>query len=749
MRFSQKLMLGVSCMGIACALCEPAAAQAADVGAAAQAGEQASGASAGAQTAAPAVGLEEIVVTAQRRAENLQDVPISVAVATAAQLQAAGVASVTTLKMALPGVDVQRNNGYAIPVIRGIGSKGVAPGLEPPVAFYVDDVYIANQTSTLLSLNNIEQVEALKGPQGTLFGRNATAGLIQITTRDPSQDLSGKLDVSYGNYDTFRATAYLGGGVAPNLVGDLAATIGAMGKGYGQNLFTGQDVYKVDRDLGLRSKWIFTPGSATSFRLILDYTDQKNSNNATRLPRGSTAPAPFGPTYGGRHWDIATEQPLTRFKGGGASLRIDHDLDALRVASITAYRRSEAFIAFDADYTPTVGRYITLIQRDWQFSQELQLLSAPSSRVTWVAGAYYFAANSTYDPLNLYFKGVAAGPAPVSPVQIDTLSAHKTDSISGFGQATAEITEGLRFTAGLRYTSEKRTLADAVQIITQRNGGLVVVPFADREKRFNKLTWRLAVDYDINDDVLAYASYNRGFKSGGFNAGVLTIPFFNPEVLDSYEAGLKTNLFERRARFNVASFYYDYKDIQVQRNVNGATGLYNSGPAKIYGLEAEFEVRPARGLDLRATYQFIPHAEYRDFPAAVVAVPRAAGGYTLTTGPATGNRVALSPKHTLGLSADYTVELQSGQLGLNISYYYNGGYYHEPDNVTRQKSYNLVNGSIRYTSGDRWSATLWGNNLTNAVVANVDGIQSFGATGIRRASYAPPRTFGVTLGYSF
>ncbi|WP_313805163.1 TonB-dependent receptor [Sphingobium sp.] len=743
MKSVNSLYLDVSAIGLLAAVCMPACVQAAS----AQIAEE-GGATRGNGTT-DNVGLQEIIVTAQRRSENLQKVPIAVAVATADQLKASGVSSMVDLKVALPGVDVQRNNGFALPIIRGIAFKGVSAGLEPSVAIYVDDVYIAAQTSTMFSLSNIAQVEALKGPQGTLFGRNTTAGLLQVKTRDPGDALSGNVSLSYGNYDTIRANAYVGGPLSDTASADIAMTYSTMGEGYGTNLLNGRDVYKVDHDIGIRSKWVFTPSDRTKIRIIFDYTDQKSSNNATRLPVGGTAPAPYGPSYGGSPWDVSGEQPLTHFQGGGGSLRIDQDLGGVRLASISAYRRSDTLLNFDVDYTPANGRYIAFTQKDWQFSQELQLLSPDSSPIQWVAGAYYFKGSSGYDPFNFYFRGVAVPPAgPVAGLnRINLYSYHKADSVSGFGQATAPIFDGLKFTAGLRYTSEKKSLVDAVQTMYFQNGSIVPQVFPDASLHFKKLTWRLALDYQITNDTMAYISYNRGFKSGGFNANTPAIPAFSPEILDSYEAGLKTTFLDRRARLNLGAFYYDFKDLQVQRNVNGNTGVYNSGPAREYGFEGELELRPVEGLNLHATYQFIPDAEYKDFPLAVIAVTRVAGGYSLTTGSATGNRLALSPKHTLGLAADYAVKLASGELGFNAGYYYNSGFFHEPDNATRQKAYNLINASIRYRTDSGLSLSVWGNNLSNAVVANVDGVQSFGATGIRRASYAPPRTYGVTLGF--
>ena len=693
-------------------------------------------------------GLTEIVVTAQKRTENLQRVPVAVSVVTASQLAASGVTDIRNLKMAVPGVEIQTLTSFALPIIRGVGNRATIAGVEAPNAFYMDGVYYATSTSTMLAFNNISQIEVLKGPQGTLFGRNATGGLIQITTRDPSPDFSGEASVSLGNYETLTSNDYITGGIAPGVNADLAVHVTTMGKGYGTNLFNGKDVYKTNRDLGFRSKWLFKLGSETTARLIGDYADVKNSNNALRFKEGTTLPAPFGPAYGGSPWDIDTDvQPLTRLKTGGASLRVDQGLGDYKIVSISAYRLTKMSVDFDIDYTRTRGRYVAASFRDWQFSQELQLLSPTGKVIDWLAGLYYFKANSK----SLLRSGIE-GPAisPVAMVQrVETRAQQGTDSISGFGQANIRILDGLKGTVGLRYTSEKRLLTDASQVNTLTSGAQVVaVPLTNLTKRFNKLTWRFALAYELSSRMLTYVSYNRGFKSGGFNAGALTLPPFDPEVLDAYEIGVKSEAFDRHLRLNVAGFWYDYKDVQVQRTVAGSTGLYNSGKVKQYGAEADLEARPTSALSIRLVYQYL-YGEYKNFPNAIVAAPRQAGGYSITTGDVTGNQVGLTPRSTLSANVSYAIPVGSKELTLNASYYYNSGYYNEPDNATRQPSYSLVNASAQYKFNNGLSLMVWGNNLTDKAVSTFDGIQNYGATGTNRVGYNAPRTYGITADFKF
>lgn len=560
--------------------------------------------------------LEDIVVTAQRREQNLQKVPISVAVASSARLQAAGIADVQSLKVVMPGVEVQSNQGSALPIIRGVGTKGTGGGIETPIAVYVDDVYYAAANANIFSFNNIAQVEVLKGPQGTLFGRNATGGLIHIRTKDPQQDFSGQVNVSYGNYQTFTGNAYVTGGLTPDIAMDFAIIGVAMGDGYGENLFNGKDVYKVSHEVGVRSKILADLDEDTRVRLIFDYSDSKSSMAAQRLDMGATAPAPFGPAYGGSAWDTNLDaQPYIKSRNGGVSARIDHDFAAVRVSSITAYRQSRFRTEFDQDQTPTRGRVINILNKDKQFSQELQIQSIGSGPLTWLLGAYYFNASSAYP---YYFQDLL-GPA-IGANQITrnaTVSEQGTDSIAGFAQATYRLTDRLSLTGGLRYTSEKRALEDASLTSTLTTGATIVqIPPTNLSARFNKLTWRAVLDYQFSDAVLGYISANRGFKSGGYNTLNITLPSFRPEVLDAYEAGLKTTLFDRRVRLNVAGYYYDYKDVQVQRASPAGTGTANGTNAELYGVDIDLEARVTEALRINAGYQY-NHGRYGDFPGSM------------------------------------------------------------------------------------------------------------------------------------
>src|ERR1700722_20202412 len=489
--------------------------------------------------------LQEIVVTAQRRRENLQDVPITVTAVSADSLTAVGITNTADLVNVVPGMLVQTSAGYSLPHLRGVGITAIGAGIENSVALYVDGVYRGVSSSDAVSLNNIAQVEVEKGPQGTLFGRNATGGLIQVTTLDPTSDFSASAHVGYGNYHTVRSDGYISGGT-DFLAADLAVQSTHQGEGYGTNLGTGQDINRIDLDLSVRSKWVLHPVDGTKLTLILDNAETDNSLSALRnyqnfpniyYPPGST---PNLPTL-----DVNDDaQPLRRMHEQGASLQLDQDLNSVQLVNTVAYRRDLYTYNVDFDLGPQPYSVNDTRQEDNQLTEELRLLSNSTGPLTWMTGLFYYGAHNGFEPQNIYFSGTAVNPAkPVTHIFNETVQT--THSVALFGQATQKLTEATALTVGLRYTEEKRALLGAE---TGYLNGVIPVSLANVDTNFrtHTPTWRIALDHHFTDDVNGYVSYNRGFKSGGYNVPAPALPAYSPEKLDAYEAGLKTQFLERR-----------------------------------------------------------------------------------------------------------------------------------------------------------------------------------------------------------
>src|SRR6267154_3892524 len=332
--------------------------------------------------------IPEIIVTAQRRNENLQDVPIAVSAVSAAQLEMQGITSTLDIGRAVPSLIVTQTFGYVLPRIRGVGNSVVGAGFESGVATYVDGVYLAAAPAGLLSLNNIEQIEVLKGPQGTLFGRNATGGLVSIIARAPSSTPGGTIELSYGDYQTATTNFYLTAGLGRSVAADFAGHISTQGQGYGINRFNGRDVNRMDNDTALRSSLLITPSEDTKIRLTLDYEQNRGSvYGAVRLAPGTSTIFPQGPIQSA--WDVDSDlQPFNQYKGGGVTARIEQNLGFAQLTSITAYRESDNVVVFDGDGTATPGVGLYEGQRDYQRSEEINLASTSSSRFKWVGGLY-------------------------------------------------------------------------------------------------------------------------------------------------------------------------------------------------------------------------------------------------------------------------------------------------------------------------------------------------------------------------
>jgi outer membrane receptor protein involved in Fe transport len=716
------------------------------IGSPAAAADQAAPAAQPDSGAANTVG--DIVVTAQRRSERLQNVPIAVAAINGTQLAAKGINNVLDLGKAVPTLSVSNEVGFTVTSLRGIGSTAIGPSLENPVSIYVDGVYYASTSSLAFDLVNIERVEVLKGPQGTLFGRNATAGLIQVITRDPDQSTMVSGHLSYGNYQTVRGDLYLSGPITDTLAADLSMQGSAMGKGYGKNLYNGKDISQNLHNFTVRSKWVWTPLDGTKATLIADYGDQRNSMNGPSLSPG-TIPNPLtgGAIKTGNPRDIDENvQPLLANRNGGASLKIEQDLGFATLSNLAAYRRAKTRNRFDVDYTPAPYLNADLYIDEKQFSDEVQLASNGGGRFKWQAGLFYFDGHGAYEPSGVDFGfGADAAHNPVYPLEyLSTFANQHTTSVAGYGQATWEFLPATNLTGGARYTYEKRTIVGRTDAALVGNVSIGTIATENDRISFRKPTFRIALDHRFSPEVMIYASFNTGFRSGGFNTQNLGDPAFQPETLKAYEAGIKTDLFDRRLRLNLDGFYYDYKNIQVQKVGLSTTGIINGAGAHDYGIEADFEALITPAFRISGSAAAI-HARFTDFANAPLSIP--AGGVPVTIGSAKDNQLPKAPGFQGMLAGDYRIELPRGRIDLNANLSYNSGYYLEADNIQRQRAFTQLGASATWTApGDRFSVKVWGVNLTDKLVEGYGGTLS---DGTHSFFYEPPRTYGVTFGFNF
>jgi iron complex outermembrane recepter protein len=688
--------------------------------------------------------IQEIIVTAQRRKENLQDVPITVQAFSDTQLLATGVTSSADLPMVTPGLVFGQQIGLAQPFLRGVGSVAVSPGLENPVATYVDDVYYGPLLGGVVNLANVDQVEVDKGPQGTLFGRNATGGLIQIKTKDPSQDFNGSVAVTYGNYKTVGSDIYLTGGVTSDLATDLAANFVDQGQGYGRNIVTGTDINRT-QEVDLRNKWLFTPSRDTEIKLILDFERNKNSDAFATAP-GTT---PVGaPMHTVNPQNIAAYyQPFGTLNEWGASIHVRQGIDDVgQFISITAYRHVEEFnqgvatLAVD----PSLAISATADEVHHQFSQEFQFASPEGSKINWVTGAYFFDSLSAWQPLT-----VTGGYVYPYAYILDT-SDQRAVSGALYGQGTIEVLPATDLTVGARYTYERHSIVLGTIGATYPGYEEYAYSLKDTPDpiSFEKPTWRLALDHHFTSDLMGYISYNRGFKSGGFNDIAFPANEFLPETLDAYEVGAKANLFGNRLQLNTSAFVYNYKNMQNSIYYAESEFIYNSAEAKMYGIDSEGKVGVTKDLAITASAEWL-HTYYASFPNANISTPVPGGGTVYSMDPplgAKGHHLPLAPDATVSIGVDYTVETGFGDIIFNVTDAYNSGWFGEPDNRLHQPSYNLLNTRISWDSTDKTdTVSFWGKNLTNVNYLTALASSPNGDYGV----FAPPRTYGITVSKKF
>jgi iron complex outermembrane receptor protein len=736
-----------------------------------------------AQAPAANTGLGEIVVTAQKRQEKAQNVPIALTALGTAELKAAGIVDTQSLRAAVPALNVTvAAGGYALPRIRGIGATGQGPGIENPVAVYVDGAYYGASFGVLQSLFDAKQVTVLKGPQGTLFGRNATGGLIQITTQGPSKEWTGKAEMGYDNFQTMGTAAYLSGPLSDNLAFSVSGQYENRGKGWGKNLYTGHDINKGEQYV-MRGKLQWQPGPDTDILLSIDSNGRNSSEPAFRNfglnTLGQNVTSQIVALGGNPNTDIyADVDPSLRTRQSGGALTVEQGLGAVKVKSITAYRRSTIASTFDPDGTTTPYLRINNNQYDRQLTQELNVMSSGPGKLQWVLGGFYMWDSAGTEP------GRTTGTRTFGDNgYTDNFNNVRLSSLSGFAEATYAIDANTHAVAGLRYTNDKRSLSAQVNSFNG-NANLLTIgtPVTDNHT-FNKATWRASLDHRFSPEVMVYASYNRGFRSGtyipqAFTAGAA--PLLNPEEVDAFELGAKTDLFDRRVRLNLAGFYYDEKNIQVMQVISGVQNVYNARGAHIYGLDADINWKVTNNLRLFGGVN-LTHARYTSFTDAVFSMPYPVatgfsiasltyvnsktgatvantaclgtfgspaaqlGGNCLYYGNASGHKLQNTPDITFSMGGSLDVPTQIGKFTLAGNVYYNGGYVGTPDERVTQSAYTLADASITYRPHDRLSARVWGRNLGNAAYHTQIGASNSGDNG----TYGAPRSYGVTLSFEY
>lgn len=717
--------------------------------------------------------LADIVVTAQRTSESLVRAPLAITAIGGEDLAKQQITGVAALTASVPNFSFGTYGGTARLAIRGVGFDAINPGAEGRVAYYVDGVYFSRPATTASGFFDIARVEVLRGPQGTLYGRNATAGALNISTQDPGSTLKGYYNQTIGNYGALSEEGAVSVPLSPKVSARVAVRFENR-DGYGRNLLTGHDVDDANTQ-SVRAKLRFEPNSALTVLLAGDYHRERDRNYASHyggqaypdvFPVSSSvlasvsdngAPAPDNIR------DVASQKdPFNRREFWGTSLTATHEGD-VTVRSITAYRHSDYSNRFG---TSTGAAFLlTLSERASQISQELQL-SGRTGALRWVAGVYGFhedVRGSVDIPTGTGALQAFGIPAPSNPSGYTqgywAGGKGRTDTLAGFGQATYEIVPKLEFTVGLRVGWERKTSSDAQQLDLLnpyvRPNPVTTLPLPSvnpigsyrtsrGEIKETSVTPKFSLSYRPLSTVNLYATVAKGTKSGGFDIGATSAPF-REETLWDYEAGLKAELFDRRVRIGVAGFYYDYTDLQVSLVRGNVVYTENAATARSYGVEGELEAIVAHGLKLKLSGGYL-NARFKDYVTADPYQPNSvARNYK-------GNRLTQSPTFQGKTGAEYAVPLLGGELTIRGDVEYASRVYFTPFNIERASQAGVArqNAGIDFTSGsETWHAGAFIRNISNETVVSTSTVSS-ALSGLPLVSYlAPPRTYGVTFGVSF
>ena len=704
-------------------------------------------------TAAASTGGGEIIVTAQRRSERLRDVPISIIALSGDTLIKSGVNNTLDIARITPGLQLPLYGGFLQPSIRGISSAGAGLGDSSNVAVYVDGVYQPSESGQLMDLPDIQQIEVLKGPQGTLYGQNAAGGAIIVRSVTPAFTPAGRFSASYGNYDDKALRGYVTGPITDTVAASVAGLYEDRG-GFRR------DILRGGRGSGLRSelargRLLWKPSDTISFTLGGYYTHRSDGDVYAGKPVGPGTPLGYAlasligltvPQADSAGETATNVVPKAVFTTYGFNLLGEFKTGIGTISTVTAYGNVKVRNIVDVDYTATnVGdEDLRINQHD--FIQEVNFTSERFGRATLAAGLFYLVNREDYVPqiFNGYFAAVG-DPVTVYPTTATPLfvipeyATNKKRSYAAYAELTYDLTDALTVSIAGRYSYEQQRTyngyAPGQVTADPRN------PFT-----FRKFTPSATARYKLDDRSNLYASYSQGFKSGFANVGDFVNPPVEPEVVYAYEMGYKGRPLDWLT-LNLAAFHYDYKSLQVYVYVP-PSGIYeNAASARINGVDFDATLTLARDLTVTAGASVLD-AKYKHYPAAGVYTPNAFGfGNDFVQVDASGHRLPRAPKFTANLAANYGIDTASGRFGLYVSGAYSAGMTYDAIGTIRQGRNTTINGELSFAPSALKGLRLvaWTKNLTNRHILSSVLESQF----VYGGAYAEPRTFGARAEFQF
>lgn len=677
--------------------------------------------------------IEEVLVTAEKREASIQETSIAITAYDFEELELRGIEGIEALQFSAPNLVISHNSQSPVTYayIRGIGSDQLVAGFDPGVAYHVDGVYVGQPSSMPVDLWDMERVEVLRGPQGTLYGRNTTGGALNVISRNPTDEFDGTLDATLGNYDRVRLRGAVGGPIAAEKVNGRISFIYDQADGYQKNS-VGDNADAIDH-WAIRGKLDFRLSDSTNLILTAQHFENKGNQGQKRRESFEGIPVyvgaipnPDDPRKIAKDWDEKLDLENTFL-----SARLNWDLGAATLVSITGYIENDWYQTMDIDMSSNDIQFQEWEMSTEQFTQEFQLISNSDSAFEWIIGAFYFD-----EDLSTNYLFEDSSPFGFTFMNGGELS---TKSFAVYGQASYDFRDAglpIRIVGGLRYTDDEKKI-DEYQMIPQ----FLLDLAATDEISWDEVTGKIGVDWFVNDDVMAYLTYSRGYKGGGFSIG--QFDSYDPEFVDSFEVGLKTEFMDQRAQVNVAAFYNDYEDLQVNFLNFTLFTTDNAAEATIQGIEVESTFLIGQGLLLGANVTWLD-ATFDE--------------YIFSEGPPvvdlSGDTLNRAPEYTVALTAQYDWNLgRSGSVTLRTDYYWQDEVYYRVQNVPRHRADDFYNWDARlvWTTADgRFTIDGFIKNITDEDnqrgLTVSDGLSTGNNSFI---SYYPPRTYGVRIGWNF
>ncbi|MBU3068391.1 TonB-dependent receptor [Aestuariicella sp. G3-2] len=714
--------------------------------------------------------IEEIVVTAQKRAQSMQDVGIAVSAFNGDELRELNWSDPSQIGAQTPNLDVKNTLGSGNPVItiRGVGLNDFNPNNSPTVGVYVDEVFLSSPAMLGFQLFDMERIEVLKGPQGTLYGRNTTGGAVSFVSRKPTEEFEAYVDVGYGNYQTFDLAGAVGGNLAENLNGRFAFTTTQRQGGHISNRTTGNDDYGQIDTVAWRAQLAWTPSDDLDILFglhggrdrsdaqttwtsqgVLDASDPWSFELCDAVQAGSWDPASCSDVLGYSDddgdpftgdWNM---EPVIEADSLGAVLNIRKDFENLSLISITGYESYERYLEEDADGSAAVGLDLYYDNELELWSQELRLVSDFSGSFNWIAGLYYSSDDIVADQ-NQYLNSTGW-------YDTDWLVRwkQKGSSAAAYVHTEWQFAESWKLTTGLRHTQEKKSfeggtwdlnpLGASPFLDNPSTDGVVAYAYTDTDIKDRDLSGKISIDFTPNDDWLIYASYSKGYKSGGFSGGYAgsddELAPYKPEELLALELGFKASLLDRTLQWNAAVFTYEYSDMQLftteVTNALTVLRLSNAEEARITGLDMDLWWKPAAGFDIKMGVGYLDTENKDDEYKGL----ELANAPELSVNGLVRYEWSMTPDYRLALVTDFN---------------YQDSVFKTADNKPQlaSESYTLWNANVILTpNSDQWSLSLWGKNLSNKEYV----VEAFDQEGDGNYifAYGMPRTYGVSLNYNW